>query len=184
LTIHKTIHKRFGVHVLIVTVRISPIHGDTIHELFHRDMEAVDQSTVANRADFPVSWEDTYSLVHTITMISFDFEKMLEMCSNDFELLKDILDIFCFQGRQRIETLENHIEQYILTNVIVDAVRFATTLLNHTCTSKTHFLTTDVSSGSRKKSKSAESDQCSRRASRRNTQYGQRRVPGGRDHYS
>ena len=53
---------------------------------------------------------------------SFRMDRLVEMCSDDLILVSDVLDTFCVQGRQRIESLNAAAERENVSGVVFDAV--------------------------------------------------------------
>ncbi len=53
---------------------------------------------------------------------SFQMDQLVDLCSDEPMLVSDVLDSFCVQGRQRLESLIVSVEQKNLTSTIFDAV--------------------------------------------------------------
>ncbi len=53
---------------------------------------------------------------------SFDMDQLAKLCSDEPLLVSDVLDTFCVEGRQRIESLDTAIERQNLPDAIFDAV--------------------------------------------------------------
>jgi hypothetical protein len=53
---------------------------------------------------------------------SFEMEHLVNMCCDDLSLVVDVLDTFCIQGRLRLDSLENAIEQEDISTAVFDAM--------------------------------------------------------------
>jgi hypothetical protein len=53
---------------------------------------------------------------------SFQMEHLVDLCSEDLNLVSDVLDTFCVQGRQRLESLKLAADRNDLSIVEFDAV--------------------------------------------------------------
>ncbi len=53
---------------------------------------------------------------------SFQMEHLVDMCCDDINLVIDVLDTFCVQGRERLDSLEIAIEQENISTAVNDAV--------------------------------------------------------------
>jgi hypothetical protein len=60
-----------------------------------------------------------------IPVSSFQMEHLVEMCCEDLDLVSDVLDTFCVQGRQRLEKMESLIDQEDLKDIVFEVVRFS-----------------------------------------------------------
>ena len=55
---------------------------------------------------------------------AIDIERLLDICGEDIMLVSDVLDTFCVQGRDRVESLESAAREYDIRQAIFDAVGF------------------------------------------------------------
>jgi hypothetical protein len=53
---------------------------------------------------------------------AIDIERLLDICGEDVMLVSDVLDTFCVQGRDRVESLETASHNYDIRQAIFDAV--------------------------------------------------------------
>ncbi len=53
---------------------------------------------------------------------SFQIEQLIDMCCADLSLASDVLDTFCVQGRERLDSLDRRIEQGDFYIAVVDSV--------------------------------------------------------------
>jgi hypothetical protein len=53
---------------------------------------------------------------------SFSIDQLIELCSDEPMLVSDVLDSFCVQGRQRVDSLKFSVEHQNLSSMIFDAV--------------------------------------------------------------
>ena len=58
-----------------------------------------------------------------IHIYSFRMNHLLRLCSSDVHLASDVLDVFCVQGRQRIESLRMATNENDLDKALFDAVQ-------------------------------------------------------------
>jgi hypothetical protein len=65
----------------------------------------------------------TFNLGIYITFSSFRMEHLVDVCCDDITLVTDVLDTFCMQGRNQLDSLDSAIEQDDLSGAIFDAVR-------------------------------------------------------------
>ncbi len=54
---------------------------------------------------------------------AIDVERLLDICGEDIMLISDVLDTFCVQGRDRVESLETASQEYDIRQAVFDAVR-------------------------------------------------------------
>ena len=52
-----------------------------------------------------------------------DVERLLDICGDDIMLVSDVLDTFCVQGRDRVESLEDATRNCDIRQAIFDSVR-------------------------------------------------------------
>ena len=57
-----------------------------------------------------------------ISESAIDIERLLDICGEDIMLISDVLDTFCVQGRDRVDSLENASQDYDIRQAIFDAV--------------------------------------------------------------
>jgi hypothetical protein len=57
-----------------------------------------------------------------ISESAIDIERLLDICGEDIMLISDVLDTFCVQGRDRVESLETACQQYDIRQAIFDGV--------------------------------------------------------------
>lgn len=57
---------------------------------------------------------------------AFQMEHLLEMCCGDLDLVSNVLETFCVQGRQRLEKMESILEKEDLGEIVFEAVRYFT----------------------------------------------------------
>ena len=58
-----------------------------------------------------------------IPVSAFQMEHLVEICCEDLDLVSDVLDTFCVQGRQRLEAMERVMEHDDLGDIVFEAVR-------------------------------------------------------------
>ena len=66
--------------------------------------------------------ENTFNVGIYHSVSSFQMEHLVDMCCDDISLVIDVLDTFCVQGRERLDSLEIAIEQENVSNTVNDAV--------------------------------------------------------------
>jgi hypothetical protein len=71
----------------------------------------------------------TFKLGIYLSFSSFRMEHLVDVCCDDVTLVADVLNIFCVQGRCRLESLERAIEFEDLSSAVFDAVRFSACIL-------------------------------------------------------
>ncbi len=67
--------------------------------------------------------QDTFNVGIYLAISSFQMEHLVDMCCDDIKLVMDILDTFCVQGRERLDSLEISAKKGNLPNAVNDAVR-------------------------------------------------------------
>ena len=73
-----------------------------------------------NEANSMVIKKSNYEVIIAVT--SFGMDQLAKLCSDEPMLVSDVLDTFCVQGRQRIESLDAAIQSQNLPDAIFDAV--------------------------------------------------------------
>ena len=67
--------------------------------------------------------EICFNLMDFSHVCTFRMEHLVEICSGDLQLVSDVLDVFCVQGRQRLESLHECEKNVNLETAEFDAVR-------------------------------------------------------------
>ena len=85
--------------------------------------------------------EHPFNIEIFIPISSFDLGHLIRLCSGDIFLVSDVLDTFCVEGSQRIESLRKAADREDMDAVVCEAVRSAAHF--HFCifSKKTHRLT-------------------------------------------
>ncbi len=73
---------------------------------------------------------NTFNVGIFIQASSFQIEQLIDICCDDLALVSDVLDTFCVQGRERLDSLDNRIEQADFYSAVVDSVRLPLTRIN------------------------------------------------------
>ena len=69
--------------------------------------------------------EHPFNIEIFIPISSFDLGHLLRLCSGDIFLVSDVLDTFCVEGSQRIESLRKAADREDMDAVVCEAVRSA-----------------------------------------------------------
>jgi HPt (histidine-containing phosphotransfer) domain-containing protein len=75
-----------------------------------------------NSSDFERLDTSTFNVGIYLSFSSFEMEHLVDMCCDDLSLVVDVLDTFCIQGRQRLDSLEHAIEQEDISTAVFDAM--------------------------------------------------------------
>ncbi len=67
--------------------------------------------------------KNTFNVGIFIEVSSFRIEQLIDMCCDDLSLVSDVLDTFCVQGRERLDSLDTRLEQEEFYIAVVDSVR-------------------------------------------------------------
>ena len=73
-------------------------------------------------SDFERLDTSTFNVGIYLSFSSFEMEHLVDMCCDDLNLVVDVLDTFCIQGRQRLDSLENAVEQEDISTAVFDAM--------------------------------------------------------------
>jgi hypothetical protein len=64
----------------------------------------------------------TFNVGIYFSLSSFQMEHLVDMCCDDLNLVVDVLNTFCNQGRLRLDSLENAVEQGDLSTTVFDSM--------------------------------------------------------------
>jgi hypothetical protein len=73
-------------------------------------------------SDFERLDTSTFNVGIYLSFSSFQMEHLVDLCCDDLNLVVDVLDTFCIQGRRRLDSLENAVEQENLSTAVFDAM--------------------------------------------------------------
>ena len=82
-------------------------------------------SNVQSQRFFPDHGDlETFSFNDLSLGAPIDVERLLDLCGEDVMLVSDVLDTFCVQGRDRVESLEISSQNFDFRQAVFDSVRF------------------------------------------------------------
>ena len=73
-------------------------------------------------SDFQRLDTSTFNVGIYLPFSSFEMEHLVDMCCDDLNLVVDVLETFCIQGRRRLDSLETAVEQGDLSTAVFDAM--------------------------------------------------------------